>query len=123
MFHLYQHFPAPRSLQFAAAIKEEFERTSFGSELRPGMRIAVGVGSRGIANLAEIVIAVLDQIRAAGAEPFIVPAMGSHGGATSEGQQEILAEFSVTPETTHAHFETSMEVREIGRFLDDYPVV
>jgi hypothetical protein len=123
MFHLYQHFPASRSLDFTTAIREEFERTSIGTELKPGMRIAVGVGSRGITNLAEIVIAVLGQIRAAGADPFIVPAMGSHGGATPDGQQNVLAEFGVTPETMHVHFETSMEVKEIGRFLDDYPVV
>lgn len=87
------------------------------------MRIAVGVGSRGIANLPEIVAAALKVIRASGAEPFIVPAMGSHGGATPSGQQHLLAEFGITPESTHARFETSMDVEEIGQFRNGYPVV
>lgn len=123
MFHLYQHYPPSRQIQFDKLLREGFERKSLTSELRPGMRIAVGVGSRGIANLAEIVMAVFDRIRAAGAEPFIVPAMGSHGGATPSGQQQVLAEFGITPDSTRAHFETSMDVEEIGQFLDRYPVV
>jgi hypothetical protein len=123
MFHLYQNYPPSRQLQFDTLLRGEVERMSLVSELRPGMRIAVGVGSRGITNLAEIVNAVLDLIRAAGAEPFIVPAMGSHGGATPSGQQKVLAEFGITPDSTHAPFETSMEVEEIGQFGDGYPVV
>src|SRR5215469_4006539 len=123
MFHLYQHFPPSRPLQFDTLFREGLERKSLTSELKPGMRIAVGVGSRGIANLSEIVAAALNGIRASGAEPFIVPAMGSHGGATPSGQQDLLAEFGITPESTHARFETSMDVEEIGKFGDGYPVV
>ncbi len=123
MFHLYQQFPSSRQLQFDTLLREGLERKSLTSELKPGMRIAVGVGSRGIANLPEIVTAVLDRIRASGAEPFIVPAMGSHGGATPSGQQQLLAEFGITPESTHARFETSMDVEEIGKFDHGYPVV
>jgi len=123
MFHLYQRFPSSRQLQFDALLQEGLERKSLTSELKPGMRIAVGVGSRGIANLPEIVTSVLNCIRASGAEPFIVPAMGSHGGATPSGQQDVLAEFGITPESTHARFETSMDVEQIGQFGDGYPVV
>src|SRR5215469_2616736 len=123
MFHLYQRYPSSRQLQFDTLLREGLERKSLTSELKPGMRVAVGVGSRGIANLFEIVTAVLDCIRASGAEPFIVPAMGSHGGATPSGQEHLLAEFGITPESTHAHFETTMDVKEIGRFGNDYPVV
>ena len=61
------------------------------------MRIALGVGSRGITNLKEIVKATLSVLIEAGARPFIVPAMGSHGGATAEGQIEMLAGYGVTP--------------------------
>lgn len=123
MFHLYQRYPSSRKLQFDSLLREGLERKFLTAELRPGMRIAVGVGSRGIANLAEIVMAVCDRIRAAGAAPFIVPAMGSHGGATPSGQQQVLAEFGITPDSTHVHFETSMDVEEIGQFLGRYPVV
>jgi len=123
MFHLYQRYPSSRQLEFDTLLREGLERKSLTSELKPGMRVAVGVGSRGIANLFEIVAAVLDCIRASGAEPFIVPAMGSHGGATPSGQEHLLAGFGITPESTHAHFETSMDVEEIGQFGDGYPVV
>lgn len=123
MFHLYQRYPSSRQLEFDTLLQEGLERKSLTSELKPGMRVAVGVGSRGIANLAEIVTAVLDRIRASGAEPFIVPAMGSHGGATPSGQEHVLAEFGITPASTHAHFETSMDVEQIGQFGDGYPVV
>ena len=64
--------------------------------IRPGARIAIGVGSRGIDNLVPIVRATADHIRARGAEPLIVPAMGSHGGASAEGQAEVLASYGVT---------------------------
>ncbi len=123
MFHLYQRYPSSRQLEFDTLLREGLEHKSLTSELKPGMQVAVGIGSRGIANLFEIVIAVLNRIRASGAEPFIVPAMGSHGGATPSGQEHLLAGFGVTPESTHAHFETSMDVEEIGQFGDGYPVV
>lgn len=76
--------------------------------------MAVGVGSRGITNIGAIVRAVLDVLRAAGAKPFIFPAMGSHGGATPEGQTEVLASYGITESSTGAPIRASMEVREIG---------
>jgi hypothetical protein len=66
---------------------------------------------------------VLDLIRASGAEPFIIPAMGSHGGATPHGQQNVLAGLGITLESTHVPLDTSMDVDEIGTFGDDYPLV
>src|SRR5215475_11337460 len=95
MLHLYQRYPSSRQLDFDTLIHKGLERKSLTSELKPGMRVAVGVGSRGIANLLEIVTAVLNNIRALGAEPLIVPAMGSHGGATPAGQEHVLAEFGI----------------------------
>jgi hypothetical protein len=122
MFHLHQRYPASPSLNVESLLREGLDRKSLASQIKPGMRVAVGVGSRGITNLAEIVTAVLNLLRASGAEPFIIPAMGSHGGATPEGQQNVLAGYGITPET-HAAFNTSMEVDQIGTFGDDYPVV
>jgi hypothetical protein len=122
MFLLHQRYPASRSLDVKSLLSEGLDRKSLTSQIKPGMRVAVGVGSRGITNLAEIVDAVLDLLRASGAKPFIIPAMGSHGGATPQGQQNVLAGYGITPET-HAPFNTSMDVDQIGTFGDGYPVV
>ena len=116
MFHLSQRYPASRSLDVGATLREGFDRKSLGPEIHPGMRVAVGVGSRGITNLSEIVRFVISLLRTYGAEPFIIPAMGSHGGATPSGQQSVLAGFCITPESTGVSFETSMDVDEIGMF-------
>jgi hypothetical protein len=86
------------------------------------MRVAVGVGSRGVANLPVIVGAVVAALRAHGAEPFLFPAMGSHGGATAEGQAEMLAALGVTEANCGAPVHSTMEVREIGRLPDGPPL-
>ncbi|WP_248929351.1 lactate racemase domain-containing protein [Paenibacillus hamazuiensis] len=87
-----------------------------------GKRIAVGVGSRGIANLAQITKSVVDNLKAAGAEPFIIPAMGSHGGATADGQAELLAAFGVTEAAMGCPIDASMEVESIGVLEEGLPV-
>ncbi len=84
-------------------------------KFKPRARIAIAVGSRGIANLSRIVKATADYIRDKGGEPFIVPAMGSHGGATAEGQQQVLASFGVTPEKINCPVYSSMEVVELSQ--------
>lgn len=83
--------------------------------VHPGMRIAVTVGSRGIQNIALIVRCVVDFLRQCGAEPFIIPAMGSHGGATAQGQTAVLHSYGVTEETVHAPIRATMEVVRIGQ--------
>jgi hypothetical protein len=87
------------------------------------MKIAVGVGSRGISNLHSIVKAVVEVLDTAGARPFLIPAMGSHGGATPEGQAKVLAEYGITPESMGVPIDTSMAVRRIGATLDSLEVV
>ena len=76
----------------AAALREELRRPEIARRVKPGMRIAVGVGSRGVAEIALIVRVTIEELKRLGAKPFIVPAMGSHGGATAEGQKQVLAE-------------------------------
>jgi len=115
-----QNFPAPPPLDILATLAAEFARLL--PRVQPGACIAVGVGSRGITNLAAIVAGVLDLLRAAGARPFILPAMGSHGGATPEGQREILASYGITEEAMRAPILASMEVRQIGESADGAPV-
>ena len=89
-----------------------------------GGEVALGVGSRGIGNLATIVAGVVDGVEKLGYEPFVFPAMGSHGGATAEGQREMLAELGVTESTIGCEIRSSMEVVEVGRTAErDVPVV
>jgi hypothetical protein len=90
--------------------------------IRPGQRIAIGVGSRGIARLPEIVGALVRGLRDLGADPFIIPTMGSHGGATAEGQREVLAHLGVTPDRVGAPVESQMETVQVGVAPDGTPV-
>jgi hypothetical protein len=113
MFMARQKYPESPPLDIPAAVARGFAGLS--GRIKPGSRIAVGVGSRGISNLQTIVSAVIDQLKRAGAKPFIIPAMGSHGGATPEGQKEILAEYGVTESHLGVPIHASMEVKEIGQ--------
>jgi len=123
MFELKQNYPSSSRLEFSSLLREQFAHSGSLSKVTPGMRIAVGVGSRGITNLAEIVQPVLALLEEAGAEPFIIPAMGSHGGGVPEGQQAILSEYGITPAAMGVPFEAGMEVREIGKTPGGLPVV
>jgi hypothetical protein len=87
-----------------------------------GANIAIGVGSRGITNLAEIVSSVVERLRDAGAKPFLIPAMGSHGGATPEGQLELLASYGITEQTMHAPIRASLETKQIGESAEGVSV-
>lgn len=100
----------------------QFGRDEIDAKIKPGMRIAVGVGSRGIENIARIVRATVHELKRRGAVPFIVPAMGSHGGATAEGQTKILAEYGVTEEYVGAPVRSSMETVHLGEVLDGVEV-
>src|SRR5437773_503597 len=93
-----QMYPA-RQLLYSAPIADipgtvdaELRRAGLAEAIRPGQRVAITAGSRGINNIAAILKAAVDAVRQVGAEPFLVPAMGSHGGATAEGQAALLAE-------------------------------
>jgi len=123
MLEMGQSYPPSRKLDFYTLIKEQFAQQGLREQVKPGMRIALGVGSRGITNLKEIVKATLSVLIEAGARPFIVPAMGSHGGATAEGQIQVLAEYGVTPESTGVPIEASMAVKKIGSAFDGVDVV
>jgi len=92
------------------------------ARVRPGHRVALTVGSRGIANIAEITRAVVAVVRAAGGRPFIIPAMGSHGGATPAGQTAVLASLGVTPRSVGAPIRASMAVARLGETSHGVPV-
>jgi hypothetical protein len=106
----------------AQAARQAAHALVAGSEMRRGSTVAVGVGSRGIANLSIIVSEVIGVVRAAGLEPFIVPAMGSHGGATAEGQKAILEGYGITEGAMGAPIRATMDVLQLGALDDGYPI-
>jgi len=89
---------------------------------KPGASVAVGVGSRGIAGIADVVGAVITELQAHGCRPFIVPAMGSHGGATAEGQAGILAGYGIDEASLGVPVRATMEVVQLGTLDDGYPI-
>lgn len=110
---LRQEFPRPRVANVAAELQAQLAGS--GVTLKRGGRYAIGVGSRGIANLPVLVRGIVEWVRAQGGEPFIVPAMGSHGGATAAGQEEVLASYGITAAGVGAPVRSSMEVVELPR--------
>jgi hypothetical protein len=114
MIEIRQSYPDSPPLDFHKLLAGQFDQQGLNSRISPGMRIAVGVGSRGIANLKEIVEAAIRLLIQAGAQPFVIPAMGSHGGATPEGQTKVLAEYGITAENLGVPIDADMEVRKIG---------
>lgn len=103
-------------------IYEQFNSIDATRNIKQGMKIAVTAGSRGIANIDMIIFSVCKYLKEAGGEPFIVPAMGSHGGATAEGQINVLKKLGITEETMGVPIISSMEVMELGRTSNNAPV-
>ncbi|HZO85183.1 MAG TPA: lactate racemase domain-containing protein, partial [Verrucomicrobiae bacterium] len=111
--------PSP-PVDIAASVKTELARLA--PKLKPGMRIAVGTGSRGISNISTIVASAVEFLKASGARPFLIPAMGSHGGATPEGQIEVLASYGIT-EALGAPIAASMDTVQLGRTAEGLDVL
>ena len=98
MYTVQQHFDGAHLEDIPAAVAEALGREGTLDRIRPGMRVAISGGSRGISNIALILKTIGELVSARGAKPFVFPAMGSHGGATSEGQRNVLASLGVTEE-------------------------
>lgn len=105
----------------AAEIQQRLAALALPPERVRGRRIAVAVGSRGIANLPQIVRTVCDWLKAQGGTPFIFPAMGSHGGATAEGQRKVLENYGVTPGAMGVEVLCSMEAVPLGATPEGFP--
>jgi hypothetical protein len=118
MVRVVQRFPTPGRCDVGAAIRAQIAAPEVARRIPRGRRVAVAVGSRGIAEIDEITAAVVAALRHHGAEPFVIPAMGSHGGATAEGQREVLASLGVTEARVGAPIVPSMDVVELGRLAD-----
>jgi hypothetical protein len=117
-----QDFPRPRVDDVGAALREQCAREEIRARIESGAEVAITAGSRGIAGIDGILRSLVEILKEAGASPFIVPAMGSHGGATAEGQVEILRSLGVTEESVGAEIRSSMEVVELGETRSGVPV-
>lgn len=122
LLNIHQSFDAPDVGDVAAAAKRALKEDGLLAAMKPGATVAVGVGSRGIANLPIIVKATVEGLREAGMQPFVLPAMGSHGGATAEGQKIMLAELGVTEASVGCEIKATMEVKQIGQIPDGPPL-
>jgi len=110
-----QHFPDRSVREVRPAVLNELMESPFGGRTKPGARVAIGVGSRGISNIATIVRAVVDFWKSKGARPFLFPAMGSHGAATAEGQADVLAHYGIIEATMGCPVISSLDVVPVGR--------
>jgi hypothetical protein len=122
MLTIRQKFEAERQTDIAGSIALQFQRPEVRDRVKPGQVIAVGCGSRGIANIGEIAKAVVRELRALGAQPFIFPCMGSHGAATAEGQKKVLASYGITEAATGVPIRATMDTVVVGELEDGTPV-
>ena len=114
MYRVRQSFNKEHLEDIEGTVAREFAKAEIRSQVKPGMRVALAVGSRGIRNLSRIVKCVVDQLLMLGAEPFIVAAMGSHGGGTLEGQLEILHTYGITQEAMGIPVVANNDVELLG---------
>ena len=117
-----RHFPDRRIADVPGETRRQLDASGFADRLRPGARVAIGVGSRGVANIAAIVRSVVQYWRDRGMAPFVFPAMGSHGAATPEGQTDVLAHFGITEASIGCPIVSRLDVVSLGHTADGIEV-
>jgi len=117
-----QSFERPRVEDVAGRVRQALESLELGKTIGPGQTVALTAGSRGIANIPLILKSTADHLKKLGAKPFLVPAMGSHGGGTAEGQRTIIESYGITEQFVGAPIKASMEVVSLGTTTEGYPV-
>jgi hypothetical protein len=122
IFRVRQTFERELVADVAAETRREMEKLNLRERVRPGDGVAITAGSRGIANIHRIVKAVVEHFQALGSQPFIVAAMGSHGGGTPDGQRRILADYGITEESCGCPIRSSMETVVLDRTPEGIPV-
>ena len=120
LYRVQQAFPREAEPDVTGAVRREAAK--FLGRVKAGQRIAVTAGSRGIVRLPEVTREVVSVLKGVGAKPFVVPAMGSHGGATAEGQQTLLANLGISESTMGCPIRSSMEVVQLGTTTHGFPV-
>ena len=106
----------------ALAVKQALERPGTLDRIKPGDTVCLTAGSRDVANIDKVIRAVCDLVKSVGGKPFIIPAMGSHGGGTAEGQREMIATYGITEEAMGCPIYSSMEVVQLSTLADGTPV-
>ena len=122
MLRLRQEFEVQRVEDVGSEVASQLENLRLGEKVKPGQTVAITAGSRGIANIATVIRAAAQHFHGLGADPFIVPAMGSHGGGTAEGQRGILQSYGITEEFTGAPIRSSMETVIVAQTDSGIPV-
>lgn len=113
-----QNFPDRSIFDIPGEVSRQLQGAQFASRLKPGSRVAIGVGSRGIRNIARIVRSVVEYWKSQGMEPFLFPAMGSHGAASAEGQADVLAHYGIDSSTMGCPVISQLEVVSLGSTID-----
>jgi Lactate racemase N-terminal domain len=122
MFRVRQTFSGPRIDDIHGAVRTALGKLNLDKRIKPGQSVALTAGSRGVANIPLLLKSTVQFLRDLGAAPFLVPAMGSHGGSTAEGQRKVLESYGITEAFVGAPIRASMEVVEIGRTTEGWPV-
>ena len=122
IFRVRQTFERPRVDDIAAEVGSQLATLSLGDRVRAGQSVAITAGSRGIANIDLVTKAIVQHFQGLGAEPFIVPAMGSHGGGTAEGQREIIEGYGITEEFCGCPIRSSMETVVVCQAAEGFDV-
>lgn len=122
MYRIRQQFERPVVDDVASCVERELQRLQLGNQIQEGETVAITVGSRGIANIAVITRSIVDHVKSLGGVPFIVPAMGSHGGATAEGQRQLIESFGVTEESMGCEIRSSMATVVVAETSQGIPV-
>lgn len=122
MVRIRQNFDTAEIQDLSGAVRQALRQEKIREKVRPGMSIAITAGSRGTDRYPEMMRAIVTELKAMGAKPFLIPAMGSHGGGTAEGQTMMLESLGITEETVGAPIRSTMKVVQIGTNADGYPV-
>jgi hypothetical protein len=121
-FRIRQTFDGPRVDDIPGTVAAELKRLDLGRRIKPGQSVAVTAGSRGIANIHIVIKAIIEHLQGLGAKPFIVPAMGSHGGGTAEGQRAIVEGYGMTEQFLGCPIRATMETVVVTRTAEGIPV-
>tara|TARA_R110002072_G_scaffold99008_1_gene218002 strand:- start:138195 stop:139454 length:1260 start_codon:yes stop_codon:yes gene_type:complete len=122
MIRVQQKFYAPKIEDIPTEVEQQLAALNLKSKVQPGQTVAITAGSRGIANIAIITRAICDHVKSLDATPVIIPAMGSHGGGTAEGQREIIEGYGITEEFTGAEIRSNMETVVVDETPQGIPV-
>jgi len=122
MYRILQTFDKNKLKNIPEMIAQEFQSIHLDQQIKPGMKIGITVGSRGIDNLQLIIKTVIEEVKKRKGRPFILPAMGSHGNASIEGQKQVLKSYGITEESMGVPIQATMDVVELGRLKNGLPV-